>query len=141
MNIINKLTVGGLILGTMAAGTNRANAGETEWATVGKVLTGVVVASAVHQTIHQGGQVTLVIGTPPPPQRVFVAPPRVVVAQPPIIVAPRPRPYCGPVVMHRPVLVPRPVYTTCAQPFHPVKKRKGFPGRGHSGGHGKKRGR
>lgn len=128
MKNIRNLALGGLILALTAADTSTATAGDQEWATVGKVLTGLAIASAV----HHGGHVSVTIGHPPPP--VYVAPRPVVIARPPVCVAPapvvvrhRPPVFCPPprvvrrpivvqppVIVHRPVVIGRPRHVVIA---------------------------
>lgn len=127
----------------MTAGTTKVEAGDDGWATVGKVLTGVVIASAVHQTTHHGGHVSAVLGAPPP--RAIVAPQPVFFPQPRVVVAPCPRLRPAPVVVyrpvygHRPVVVGRPVYAPCVQPVHVMKKQHKSRAKGHGRRHGQKR--
>jgi hypothetical protein len=44
---MKRLILAGMILGVAAAGVQTTKAGDHEWAVVGKVLTGAIVASAV----------------------------------------------------------------------------------------------
>lgn len=86
---------------------NSAHAGDREWATVGKVLTGVaagvVIAKAIegppaYTTVSYGYaapayNVTYTVSTPPPcppPPHVVYAPAPVVVYHPPMVCAPAP---------------------------------------------------
>lgn len=99
-------------VGLVALGTQSARAGDREWATVGKVLTGVaagvVIARAVdaqptYASVSYGYaapsySVSYTVSTPPP------CPPPVVYAPAPVVYAP------APVVVYRPVVcAPRPV--------------------------------
>jgi hypothetical protein len=89
-------------------------AGDREWATVGKVLTGVVVIEAVGRIVN------------PPTQVVYVQPQPVVYAQP-VVVQPQPVVYYqpAPVVYYQPAPVvyyqPQPavvVYGSWGRPVH-----------------------
>ena len=48
MKTIQKIVCGGVILAVAAASVPKVQAGDREWATAGKVLTGVAVAGALH---------------------------------------------------------------------------------------------
>jgi hypothetical protein len=48
MKMIQKIVCGGVILAVAAASAPKAQAGDREWATAGKVLTGVAVVGALH---------------------------------------------------------------------------------------------
>jgi len=113
-----------------------ARAGDREWATVGKVLTGVaagvVIARAIdseptHTTVSYGYaapsyRVSYTVSAPPCPP----PPPRVVYA-PPVVYAPAP-------VVYQPVYyAPRPVYYAPA-PVYRVSY--GYAGREHGNGRG-----
>lgn len=122
-------------VGVLGLGLNPAHAGDREWATVGKVLTGVtagfVLAKAIEAPPAQVGvsygyaapgytvsySVSTVRPCPPP---VVVAPAPVYVVPPPVVYAPAPV-VCAPA---RVVVAPPPVYhVTYAHP-----------GRGHGKG-------
>ena len=74
-------------------------AGDREWATVGKVLTGVVAIEAIGRIVN------------PPTQVVYVQPQPVVYAQPVVYVQPQPVVYVQP----QPVVV---VYGGWGRPVH-----------------------
>jgi hypothetical protein len=112
---------------------NSAHAGDHEWATVGKVLTGVtagvVLAKALdcqssytsvsYGSVAPGYQVSYAVGTPHP-------------CPPPVVYAPAP-------VVYQPVYcAPRPVYYAPAPVYH---VNYATPGRGHGHGHGRGHGR
>lgn len=88
----------------------RADSG---WATAGKILTGVVIGSALTYAC-----------TAPPPPVVYVPPAPVVVAAPPVIVQTYPAYVAPPVVVQpapvcvvpRPVVVVRPARVVCPPP-------------------------
>lgn len=107
MKTIRNLTVGGLITGMCFIGANGVMAGEQEWATAGKVLTGVVLAGAIHQATHHGGHVSVVFGSPPP--RPVIVPAPVVVRPPRPVFVPCAPPPPRVVVVERPAYRPRPI--------------------------------
>ena len=71
-------------------------AGDREWATVGKVLTGVAVIHVIDRIVN------------PPTQVVYVQPQPVVYAQPVVYVQPQPVVYVQPVVYAQPVVYVQP---------------------------------
>lgn len=73
--------------------TTQTFAGDREWATVGKVLTGVAVIQVVDRVLN------------PPPQVVYVQPQQVVYSQP-VVVQPQPVVYVQP----QPVVYVQPSY-------------------------------
>ena len=98
---MKKLILTTLALGLGAAGAPRANAGDLEWAVVGKVLTGVTAAAAIAHIAAPAPppppvyQYNCCPAPPSPaaPAVVYVSPPPpppVVVYQPPVIVVPAP---------------------------------------------------
>ena len=97
------ILTGTVILALAGASLQSARAGDREWATVGKVLTGVAVVGLVAAAIdgHAHGGVSYSYGTPayyPPPcnytycpapaPRVVYCPPPVVVCRAPVVVYP-----------------------------------------------------
>jgi hypothetical protein len=116
------------------AGVQSASAGDREWATVGKVLTGIAAAHVItrafepapacHTTVYYPAQPAYVAAPPP----VVYAPPAPVYVQPPgYYVQPAPVYYVQPapvVVYSTPVCAPRPL----------VSVNFGF-GHGRSHGH------
>ena len=109
-----------------------AQAGEREWATAGKILTGVAIGAVIAGAVdsHASYSVTYSTGPayyPPPrvvcPPPVVYAPPRVVYS-PPVVYAPRPV-----VVYH-----PRVVY---APPVRYVRHGHDARGHGHHGYYGR----
>ena len=86
-------------------------AGDREWATVGKVLTGVAVIHGIDRIVN------------PPTQVVYVQPQPVVYAQPVVYVQPQPVVYVQPVVYAQPVVYVQPqpvvvVYGGWGRPVH-----------------------
>jgi hypothetical protein len=100
-----------MVLALAGAGVRSANAGDREWATAGKILTGVVAASVLAPALEPAPCVTVhcypptTVVTPPPvvvvvrPQvpvvhaygrPVWAPPPRVVVVPPPPVVVTHP---------------------------------------------------
>jgi len=83
-NFMKKLIASLAILAVIVGGTQKVSAGEREWATAGKVLTGVVAGAVIARSFEP---VTVyaspppVVYTPPPaaicvtPAPVYVAPP------------------------------------------------------------------
>jgi hypothetical protein len=110
---MKKLILAATILAIAGMNLQTANAGEREWATVGKVLTGVVAVNILANAldVHPRYATTYTYSEPAycPPQTVVYAPaPRVVYAPPPRMVYYQPRP----VVYRAPVYnAPRVVYS------------------------------
>jgi len=132
---VKKLILTAVAVGVVGLSVSSAQAGDREWATVGKVLTGVAAGVIIAKAVDQSPSYTSVsYGYPapsysvsytvssappcPPPPRVLCAPAPVVVPAP-VVCAP------VPVVVHAPV--------GCAQPAHPVTYV--HPGRGYAWGH------
>jgi hypothetical protein len=132
---MQKLILTAVAAGVMGFGVQSVRAGHQEWATVGKVLTGVAAGVVIAKAVEGGPgyasvsyssygyspgySVSYAVGTPAP-----CAPPRVICAP-------------APVVVYQPVYyVPAPV--VCAPPAYQVKYV--HPGRGHAHGHNKHRG-
>ncbi len=75
----------------LAGGTQRAAAGDREWATAGKILTGVVAGAVIASAIEPAPAYTYQSATwyaPPPP--VYVQPAPVVVYSTPVCLRPAP---------------------------------------------------
>lgn len=95
----------------LGAGVPKAQAGHDEWATAGKILTGLVIGGALATALQPAPvyHAPTVVYAPPP---VAVAPVPVVAAPAPVMVVPAPvvvRP--APVVVYpAPVYCPAPVY-------------------------------
>jgi hypothetical protein len=109
---MKKLIVAVSVLALAGTSFHTAQAGDREWATVGKILTGVavgaVVASALDaKPVHASVSYGYVAPAPCPPPAVVYCPP-----PPPVVVCPPPPPpvvYCPPpprVIVYEP-----PVYT------------------------------
>lgn len=143
--IMKKWILTATALGLVVIGTQSARAGDREWATVGKVLTGVaagvVIANALdsHPTYASvsygyaspGYSVRCTVSTPPPcppPPPVFAAPAPVVYQPAPVVYAPARVVYQPPVVVAPPRVVYAPVPVCHVSHNHP--------GRGHAYGHG-----
>lgn len=139
---MKKLIMTAVAVGVVGFGMQSARAGDREWATVGKVLTGVaagvVIAKAIdspnsYASVSYGYaapsySVTYTVSTPPPCPP---PPPQVVCAPAPVVYQPV---YCAPA----PVVVRAPV--VCApQPVYQVTYA--HPGRGHAYGHYKQQGK
>lgn len=103
---MKKLMTGLMVLAVTLALTQTARAGDREWATAGKVLTGVIAGAALVQALQP--QPTYVYTAPPPvvyapapaPVVYAPAPPAVVYAPAPVVCAPPPPPvvvYSAPV--------------------------------------------
>jgi hypothetical protein len=90
------ILTGTMILALAGASLQTARAGDREWATVGKVLTGVAVAGLIVAATdgHVQGSVTYSAPAycPPPaaPVVYYPAPPPVVYCVPPVVIVPRP---------------------------------------------------
>lgn len=112
------IIVAATVLALAGANLQPAKAGDREWATVGKILTGVAVAGVVAHAIdsHPANySVTYSTYTPAP-----CPPPRVVYAPAPVVYVP------APVVYY-----PQPVYVT---PYSHQRVKIGFGhGRSHRG--------
>lgn len=143
---MKKVILAAVTVAVVGMSAQTAHAGDREWATVGKVLTGVAAGVVIANAIDHGpgyasvsysgygcgpSGVSVSYSTyvpapcaPPPPRVVYVAPAPVCV-RPPVVCAP-------PVVVYRPaVCVPAPV--VCAPA--PVRYVSTGHGRGH--GHGR----
>jgi hypothetical protein len=126
---MKKLVVLAAVLAFAGAQIQTAKAGDQEWATAGKILTGVAIGAVIVGAVNSqvGYSVTYSSGPAycPPPRVVYpapgyYAPPRVIVA-PPVVCAPRP------VVVYRPPVV-------CAPPVKYVRyDRHDSRGNGHHG--------
>ena len=131
--------------GLVAMGAPTAHAGDREWATVGKVLTGVAAgvvianafnpppacASVSYGYATPGYSISYTVSAPPPcppPPRVVCPPPRVVCAPPPVVYVP------APVVMAYPPVVCAPRPMVCAPPRASHSGNYSH-GNGHAYGH------
>jgi hypothetical protein len=120
-------------LAILGASHFQAAAGDREWATAGKILTGVVAGAAIARAFEPVPVYTTTTYYPAPvvyaptPAPVFIQPaPAIVYAAPPAVV------YSAPVVYSTPIVVrPAPVYVA-PRPF--VSFHVGF-GHSHSHGH------
>jgi hypothetical protein len=127
---MKKMILAAVAVAVVGMGATTARAGDREWATVGKVLTGVAAGVVIAKAVEAppayasvsygyaapGYSVSYTVSTPPP------CPPPVVVAPAPVVYAPAP-------VVYQPVYcAPRPVYHVTYV----------HPGRGHgpAWGHG-----
>jgi len=100
---MKKLIAVAAVLALTGAQIQTAKAGDQEWATAGKILTGVAIGAVIAGAVdsHASYSVTYSSGPaycPPPrvvyPAPVYYAPPRVVVAPQPVVCAPRPVVVC-----------------------------------------------
>jgi hypothetical protein len=110
MKTMNQVVCGGLLLGVIAASVPSAHAGDREWATAGKVLTGVAIAGVLHNVLTPRCETTTtyVYSSPPvyvQPQVVYVPQPAPVVVQQPCAVV---QPQVVQVVQQAPVVVYQP---------------------------------
>jgi hypothetical protein len=135
---MKKMILAAVAVAVVGVSVNTAHAGDREWATVGKVLTGVAAGVVIANAMDHGpgyasvsyssygcgpSGVSVRYSTyapapcPPPPRVVYVAP----------------APVCAPppVVVYRPVYAPAPV--VCA----PVRYVSYSHGHGHGYGHGR----
>jgi len=122
---MKKTLIAATVLALAGMNVQTAKAGDREWATAGKILTGVIAGAVLASAIdsHASYSVSVGYGAPvycPPPAPVVCALPRVVVA---------------PVCAQRPVVVYRqPVYV---QPAPVVAYDRGHRhGRSHGNHHG-----
>jgi hypothetical protein len=94
---MKKLTTALMVLAVTAAFTQTARAGDREWATAGKVLTGVIAGAAIVHALQ------------PQPTCVYTAPPVVYAPTPaPVVYAPPPPQvvvYAAPVYLRPPPIV------------------------------------
>jgi hypothetical protein len=97
---MKKIILTGMVIVALAgAGVQTAHAGDREWATVGKVLTGVAAVGLIAAVVdsHAQGSVTYSYGAPaycpPSPQVVYCAPPPVVYNCSPVV-------YCQPAAVY-----------------------------------------
>jgi hypothetical protein len=104
--VVTVLAVGGLLL----AGAQQSHAGDREWATAGKVLTGVIAGAVIAKSFEPAPvytQTTVVTHAPAPV--VYQPAPTVVYQSAPVVVQPRvvyvqPAPvvyHPAPVIVHR----------------------------------------
>ena len=108
------ILTGTVILSLAGASLQSARAGDREWATVGKVLTGVAVAGLIVAASdgHVQGSVNYAYSAPAycpppappaPPCNYYPAPPpRVVYCPPPVFMVPPPVVYGAPVMVYHP---------------------------------------
>jgi len=110
---MKKIIIAVTALAITAASFQSARAGDREWATVGKILTGVAVAGVVASAVdtrHSSYTVTYSSHSPAP---VRYIPAPVVCAPAPVVCAPAPRVVYVPApVVYR----PQPVYVTTYAP-------------------------
>lgn len=132
---MKKMILAAVAVAVVEMSAHTARAGDREWATVGKVLTGVAAGVVIARAVDCDASYTSVsygyaapvysvsyTACPPPP----CPPPRVVCA-PPVVYAPAP-------VVYQPVYyAPRPVYYAPAPVYH---VSYGYGGRGYGHGRG-----
>ena len=86
-NFMKKLLTTVAALSLVAGGMQTASAGDREWATAGKILTGVVAGTVIARTLEPAPVYAYPTYYPPPvPSTVFVQPAPVVVYRPPVCV-------------------------------------------------------
>lgn len=113
---MKKLIVAVSVLALAGTSVQTARAGDREWATVGKILTGVavgaVVASALDATpVHASVSYTYVAPAPCPPPAVVYCPPP---PPPPVVYCPPPRR----VIVYEPVCAPPPLVVVKSPHHH-----------------------
>ena len=133
---MKKMIFAAVAVAVVGMSVQTARAGDREWATVGKVLTGVAAGVVISRAVDcqptyvsasygypaPAYSVSYTVATPPPcppPAPVYCAPPPVVYAPAPVV-----------------YYAPRPVYYAPA----PVYVSYGYYGRGYGYGHGHYRG-
>jgi len=108
------ILTGTVALALVGASLQSARAGDQEWATVGKVLTGVAVAGIIVAATDGHAQYSVSYSTPaycpptppqvvccPPSAPVVYCPPRVICYAPTVMVYPaRPVTYCPPLAVY-----------------------------------------
>jgi|SRR5437867_7665931 len=85
---MKKLIAALAALAVVAGGMQTASAGDREWATAGKILTGVVAGTMLARALDPAPVYVYptTYYAPPPPPAVFVQPAPVVVYRPPVCV-------------------------------------------------------
>jgi len=124
---MKKMIFAAVAVAVVGMSVQTARAGDREWATVGKVLTGVAAGAVIARAVDgptyvnasygYGPGYSVTVATPPP----CPPPAPVVYAPAPVYSAPAPVVYCA----------PRPVYCAPA----PVYVGYGYYGRGYGQGH------
>src|SRR5438128_10517959 len=93
-NFMKKLIETLAALAVVAGGMQKASAGDREWATAGKILTGVVAGAVIARAVEPAPvytyQPVTYYAPPPPPAPVYVQPAPVVFYAPPVCVRPAP---------------------------------------------------
>lgn len=132
---MKKMIVIAVALAFAGAQVQTAKAGDREWATAGKILTGVAIGAVIASAANAHASYSVSYSSAPaycPPPVVFAPPPRVMCA-PPVVYVP-PRVVCAPppvVYVPRPVVVYRPP-VVCAPPVvHVSYDRHGSHRYGH----------
>jgi hypothetical protein len=110
MKTINKVVCGGLLLGVIAASVPSVHAGDREWATAGKILTGVAIANVLHSVLAPSCEstTTYVYSSQPVVVQPAVVQQVVYVQQPAQVVVLQPVPVYQPQVVQ--VIQPVPVF-------------------------------
>lgn len=123
---MKKMIFAAVAVAVVGMSVQTARAGDREWATVGRVLTGVTAGVVIARAVDcQPAYVSASYGYAAPSYSVSYT-----VSTPPP--CPPPRVVCAPPVVYQPVYcAPRPVYYAPA----PVYVSYGYSGRGHGYGH------
>ena len=96
------ILTGTVMVALAGASLQSARAGDREWATVGKVLTGVAVAGIIVAATDGHAQCSVSYNAPAycppptPPCNYYPAPAPVIYCPPPVVYCPRPVVYCPP---------------------------------------------
>ena len=110
---MKKLILATMVLALAGMNVQTAKAGDREWATVGKVLTGVAAAAVIASALDcPPARVSVNYSTYAAPTYTYYSPPVRVVCAPPVVYAPARVVYAPPpVVFYRPpvCVAPRPV--------------------------------
>ena len=130
---MKKLILMGTVLAVAGMNVQSARAGDREWATVGKVLTGVAIGAAVVSALEAPAHasVTYVYSTP------VVRPAPMICAPAPVICTPAPVVYARPMVIVRPapVVIHRTVHVASRHVIHKRVAHRGQHHGHHRGGH------
>lgn len=121
---MKKMIFAAVAVAVVGMSVQTARAGDREWATVGKVLTGVAAGAVIARAIDGPTYVSASYGYGAPAYSVTVAAPAPCPPPPPVVYAPAPVVYAPAPVVY---VAPRPVYYAPA----PVYVSYGYYGHGH----------